>query len=91
MLPHPSLAWRRTLFELGWWSETRHALFPAAIRQLITTLLIVARSKHAHTRECSLGLWDANTLSLYAMFRWIGRLNYFESPTSKPRSHCSVA
>jgi hypothetical protein len=75
---HPSLAWRATLAELGPWSEACHASFPAPIRGIIVALLVVARSKHAHTRMRSLGLWDARTASLYAMFRWIGRLNYFE-------------
>lgn len=80
-IAHPSFAWRRTLFELGGWNEDRHASFPAPLRGAVVTLLILARSTHAHTRERSHGLWDVNAPSLYALFRWIGRLNYFESPT----------
>lgn len=53
-------------------------MFPEPLRAIITALLIVARSQHAPTRELSRGLWGVNTRSLYALFRWIGRLNYFE-------------
>lgn len=75
---HPSFVWRRVLCQLGWWNETHHARFPAPIRGIIVALLIVARSQHVHARERSLGLWRASTSLLYAIFRWIGRLNYFE-------------
>lgn len=91
-IEHASFAWRQTQVELGWWSEAGHAAFPAPLRDIIATLLIVAQSTHAHTRARSCGLWNANRRSLYALFRWIARLNYFELPPSPTHARsCVVA
>ena len=76
-LYHPALVWRRTLSEIGDWSEQDHARFPAPLRAIIATLLILARSESPHTRKLSHGLNGVTTVTLYALFRWIGRLNYF--------------
>ena len=65
------------LSEIGDWSEQDHARFPAPLRAIIATLLILARSESPHTRKLSHGLNGAATVTLYALFRWIGRLNYF--------------
>lgn len=72
-----SFGWRRTLRDLGGWNEQAHAHFPDPLRAIIATLLIVARSESPHTRMLSRGLSGAYTVALYALFRWIGRLNYF--------------
>lgn len=74
---HPAVVWRRTLRHLGDWSEQVHAGFCAPLRAIIATLLIFARSENAHTRKLSNGLNRVTTPTLYALFRWIGRLNYF--------------
>ena len=74
---HPALVWRRTLSKIGDWSEQDHARFPAPLRAIIATLLILARSESPNTRRLSHGLNGAATVTLYALFRWIGRLSYF--------------
>lgn len=74
---HPALVWRRTLSDLGDWSEHGHAGFPAPLRSIITTLLILARSENPHTIMLSHSLNGTATSALYALFRWIGRLNFF--------------
>ena len=74
---HPALVWRRTLSSIGDWTEQDHARFPAPLRAIIATLLILARSESPHTIMLSHGLNGAATVTLYALFRWIGRLNYF--------------
>ena len=74
---HPALVWRRTLSDIDFWNEQDHVRFPAPLRAIIGTLLILARSENPHTIMRSRGLNDVNTVSLYAMFRWIGRLKYF--------------
>ena len=74
---HPALVWRRTLSDIDFWNEQDHSRFPGPLRAIIATLLILARSENPHTSMRSRGLNDVNTVSLYAMFRWIGRLNYF--------------
>ncbi len=72
-----SFGWRRTIRDLGEWRERSHAQFPDPLRAIIATLLIVARSESPHTRMLSRGLSGAYTVVLYALFRWIDRLNYF--------------
>lgn len=88
---HPSLEWRRTLAALGWWNEANHARFPAPIRAIIGTLLIVARSANAQTRAHSQNFCHTSTLSLYTMFRWIGTLNYFEAAAQESRWRCTLS
>lgn len=77
-IDHPSLRWRAIQLHLGWWREAHHASFPASLRRIILTLLVVARSEQARTQELSHGLRRVSTATLYVIFRWIGRLNYFE-------------
>lgn len=72
--------WRRSVAQAGdVWNEERHAHFPRPVRAIIVTLLVVARTSNLRTRERSCRLAGANVLALYALFRWIARLNYFEA------------
>lgn len=76
-----SVDWRSALVRAGCWCEAVHGAYPRPLRVLIRELLIVARSDTSQARVRSCGLARASQFVLFAMFRWIARLNYFE-PTS---------
>lgn len=73
----PALVWRRAMAAAGGrWSEAGHAHMPRELRGVIVTLLVLARSRDARTRERSCGLADANAVALYLLFRWLGNLTW---------------
>lgn len=75
---HPAVLWRCAVDAAGdVWHESIHAAFPYEIRQLIFTLLVIARSPRDATRVRSLGLCRARQTGLHALFRALARLNYF--------------
>lgn len=75
----PVLQWNCSLDKTGAWNEQTHANLPEPLRVIIATVLVIARSKDARTRQQSHALNGGNTLALYALFCWIGRLKYFET------------
>jgi ankyrin repeat protein len=73
---HKCLSWYRSQY-CGW-DENKHRYFPPQIKGIITTLLIISRSKNTHTKSRSQSLHNARLVPLYHLFRWISMLDFFE-------------
>lgn len=75
---HPSLHWRALVRSAGAWDEASHAAYPASLRRSIVCVLVIARSDMVRMRARAHGLTRLDTHTLYALFRSIARLEYFE-------------
>lgn len=75
---HPSIAWRRAVADAGGvWSEDCHRGYPAPLRHIILTLLVLARSQRPSTQAVHVALRAMSSRSLHALFRMLGLLNYW--------------
>lgn len=94
---HPALVWRVAVDSAGVWCEESAARFPAAIRSIVRTLLVLARAvvrtcpgiptQYAlPDRTCHALLQRVPTAVLYAMFRAVASSGYFEMSTGSADS-----